>query len=294
MKKDLEERKPHGSKEFPLQCYCTENLNRRENFVASHWHDNIEIIQMHHGYAQLIVEGQHYTMREGELWFCNPREIHQITSMAETGNYHSFVFSLDVLGKYQDDYIDEYYLSNLQEKWLFPRCIKKDDTISSQLCHHINNMYLLYQERPSAWQMEIRADLYLILALLIRNQKFIQREPNVFRERSQTSRNAREMLQYLEKHYHEKITLEEVASIMHFSPRYFCAFFKENFFMSFISYLNRYRIDQACILLQSKELTITEIALRVGFDNISYFIRKFKEIEGCTPKEYRKKLMNYS
>jgi AraC-like DNA-binding protein len=73
------------------------------------------------------------------------------------------------------------------------------------------------------------------------------------------------------------------------SPKYFSSFFSKTFTISFVQFINNYRIDQACILLKTTDLPILEIAFEVGFENISYFTKKFKELKGYTPKEYRKK-----
>ncbi|MDO4977704.1 MAG: AraC family transcriptional regulator [Eubacteriales bacterium] len=289
MRRDLEERKPHGSEGFAFQAYNTAVVQSRTNFVASHWHDEIEIIQMLYGQADLVVEGKLYQMKAGELWFCNPREIHQISNEIEQGGYQSMVFSLDVLGNILEDSDSAAYLSSIREKWNFPRRISTKEEDWGNYSKLVSRICDLYVRKPIAWKMEIRAALTLLIVELLRNQRFVLKEENVWRERSQMSEHLRTLLHYIVEHYGERITLEEAAGIVHLSPRYFCTFFHDNFHMSFVSYLNRYRIEQACTLLNMGEYTVTEVAMRVGFDNISYFIRKFREMQGCTPTEYRKR-----
>jgi AraC-like DNA-binding protein len=65
--------------------------------------------------------------------------------------------------------------------------------------------------------------------------------------------------------------------------------FKEIAGVSPIQYLIGLRLKKACDLLEHSSKSVLEIALDCGFENISYFIRKFKEVKGCTPKEYRSK-----
>ena len=57
------------------------------------------------------------------------------------------------------------------------------------------------------------------------------------------------------------------------------------------AFLNEYRIKKAAILLDDSSLSVSDIAINCGFDNISYFIRKFKEYQGITPKKYRSRKM---
>ena len=73
------------------------------------------------------------------------------------------------------------------------------------------------------------------------------------------------------------------------SPNYFCSFFKKYTGLSFKEYLNNYRCEKVSKLILNTDLKILDIALLCEFDNISYFIRKFKNIYGYTPQIYRKK-----
>ncbi len=68
---------------------------------------------------------------------------------------------------------------------------------------------------------------------------------------------------------------------------YWRRFFREIAGVSPIRYLISYRLERACSLLVHTTQSVTDIALECGFENISYFIRKFREEKGCTPKEYR-------
>ena len=85
---------------------------------------------------------------------------------------------------------------------------------------------------------------------------------------------------YIESHYGEKISLEDLAGTIHMNRNYFCRFFKEKAGKTPFSYLNEYRVNQAASQLLSTRLPITEIALNAGFENMSYFIRQFRRCKG--------------
>lgn len=87
--------------------------------------------------------------------------------------------------------------------------------------------------------------------------------------------------------YHRPISLEEVAGISNMTVNSFCRYFKQRTRKSYIDFLNEYRIGQASKLLQTEEAGISEICYRVGFGNLSNFNRKFKQINNCTPGEFR-------
>lgn len=91
------------------------------------------------------------------------------------------------------------------------------------------------------------------------------------------------------KEYSRSIRLDEIAGVANMTINSFCRYFKARTRKSYLDFLTEFRIGQACKLLQQEEIGIADIGYRVGFGNLSNFNRKFKEINGCTPKEYRNK-----
>ena len=94
-------------------------------------------------------------------------------------------------------------------------------------------------------------------------------------------------IQYLGTHYHEHITLEEMARQVFLSPPYFSRVFKQEVGESFNIYLNRLRIDRSKELLLQQNLRLGDIAQLVGFEDQSYFTKVFKKLVGVAPIRYR-------
>jgi len=95
------------------------------------------------------------------------------------------------------------------------------------------------------------------------------------------------VMQFVLAHRFQKITLAEVAAEANLTKEAFCRFFKLRTRKTFTDYLLHLRINEAQQLLQETELGISEIAYRVGFENLSYFNRSFKRIAGKTPRYFR-------
>ena len=91
---------------------------------------------------------------------------------------------------------------------------------------------------------------------------------------------------YLQKHYTEEISLEEIADRAGMNKSAFCRFFKEKTSKSCFEYINELRVSYACKLLREGSMTITQICFEVGFNNISNFNRQFRKITQFTPTEY--------
>ena len=98
----------------------------------------------------------------------------------------------------------------------------------------------------------------------------------------------KEVLSYIQSNYRETLSIEELASVCHFSQTHFMNFFKRYAGMTCIEYINHYRITRAAADLVETERQVMDIALENGFRNISYFNKVFKERFGVTPGSYRK------
>lgn len=97
----------------------------------------------------------------------------------------------------------------------------------------------------------------------------------------------RDIGDYINGHYKEDISLQDVASVLGYSEVYFCKVFKQNFGKNFITYLNNYRIDRAKELLANPDINIKDVSTEAGYRDANYFTRVFKRIVGTTPSEYR-------
>ena len=95
-----------------------------------------------------------------------------------------------------------------------------------------------------------------------------------------------ELLDYIDKHYAEDLTLENASSMMHFSPSHFSKTFKKLMGINYVPYVNMVRIEQAIQMLSTGQHRMIDIALECGFSNIRSFNRTFKEITGYTPTEF--------
>lgn len=94
------------------------------------------------------------------------------------------------------------------------------------------------------------------------------------------------ILNYLNRHYLQPITLQEVSKLFGMNSTAFCRYFKEKTSKTFIEYIQELRIGYACQLLTQHKISIKEVAFESGFNHLSYFNRAFKHIKGITPSAY--------
>lgn len=99
-----------------------------------------------------------------------------------------------------------------------------------------------------------------------------------------------EAKRYVMNHIGEKVGMEEMAKRLGLNPTHFSRLFRLETGLTFIEYVTRVKMEQARDLLNQTNLTIVEIAEQLGYDNVSYFIKLFRNFSGMTPAEFRKSL----
>lgn len=104
------------------------------------------------------------------------------------------------------------------------------------------------------------------------------------------NKSIQEVMDYVEDNFNADISLKGIAEIVHLNASYLSSLFKEELNMTFSEYLTRRRIQEAKRLLMQTDLTINEIAEKVGYQTAKYFIKIFKQYENTTPNSYRKSM----
>lgn len=100
----------------------------------------------------------------------------------------------------------------------------------------------------------------------------------------------RQALAFVREHFTEPITLSQVAREARLSKFHFCRLFQRRVGVSFREYLCGLRLERAQALLADRELTVTEVAYAIGFNDLSHFDKVFNRIVGMSPTEYRKSI----
>jgi two-component system, response regulator YesN len=93
---------------------------------------------------------------------------------------------------------------------------------------------------------------------------------------------------YIELNLEESLTLKEISATIHANPSHLSRKFKNDTKMNIIDYINHKRIEEAKLYLQRENISITEIAFMVGFNDLNYFSRVFKKFTSLTPSQYIK------
>ena len=278
----------HGSLGLPFQAYSQEDPYG-QYFVPYHWHEEVEFIYVTKGSLVLRTQNRTRLLQEGHIYFINPGTLHGLFGNSPFSHHYALVFRLDMLNFLQTDSCQTSYLVPLcTGKYLFPDSEALAPELTAQIAALIKKAADEYRNCDTSLTaaLSIKITLLQILELLFASQSFI---PGT--QAGETSGDVnplKAVFSYIESHYGEKISLEDLAGTIHMNRNYFCRFFKEKVKSSFVEYLTEQRNDKAKQLLQYGNFKVYEVGEKVGIYNANYFGILFKKKVGVTPAEYRK------
>lgn len=284
--KEQKEIKSHGSYEFPLRI-SHERLSWFDTgSFPWHWHTEIELTLVLEGNMAYQVNEHLYRLEAGDGLFCNTNMLHTGHRLeSEDCHYLSVTFHPRLLYGYGS--------SILQSKYVEP--ILKDKSLSSlhfhsrepwmeEVLYQLRCIYQLEETRPDSVEIRMQICLLDIWRLLYEN---VETRTAVAGQGKDTER-IRRIIGYIQAHYTENITLDELAAQVHLCRSECCRMFRRYMQETMFDYLIRYRLEQSLTLLRNTSLNITQIAQQVGFATPGYYSRLFKGVMGCTPVEYRR------
>ena len=106
------------------------------------------------------------------------------------------------------------------------------------------------------------------------------------------SKTINEVINYIHSHLEEPLSLALIAEHFHKNASTLSASFSQNTGISLSNYIQQAKIEKACEYFKSTTLSVSEVALTVGFQDFAYFSRIFKKHTGCAPKKYRDQLVS--
>lgn len=250
-----------------------------------HWHEEIELLYQLNGRSDIQIDGEKYQIQNKLLTVIDSRQVHSIHTYSDTSMFICVHISKKLIEKYIPD-IDLYRIY----------CIP-DDIPDSQfpeylsVCRQMEALLRLYITDKPAWQMESEGIILQVLAQLIRHfsRKSAPDEIGLSSADRTSFNRIRDVITYVEEHFREPISLQDIAGHLGLGREYFCRFFKKNMGMSFLRYLNEVRISHVYRDLEQTDAPIAEIAEKNGFLNQKLFNRAFREVYGCTPSAVRRK-----
>lgn len=277
--------RPRGTVDCPISKTFYEPKRIMPDYSLIHWHPDIELLYVEEGCFHMRADQQILKLSPGDIQLITPGQLHGLKCLTPSGKYWSIAFSPEFISLPETHFFQRDFTSPLQEgKLILPAVLRPTDSLYPKFFNHMQQI-LEYKETDPNYKAEV---FQHTIALCTAVMPLCQRISAEERSLDSGSITVRTCVDYMQAHYAEKITLQQIADSVYLHPNYLCALFKEYTGQTVFHYLTRLRIQKAATLLRSQPISVSQAAEQCGFNSPSLFAQKFREFKGMTPKSYSK------
>jgi YesN/AraC family two-component response regulator len=256
------------------------------NMPANHYHDRYEIYYMLSGERYYFIKDRTYHVVKGDLVIINKNEIHKTTHVDSSNTMHERIlieFKKEFLGSIIDDINDTDLFSCFHQNINVLRLNINEQSFIENL---LFKMVSENKRQSEGFKTYLKVSLVELLLFITRCVAKVS--TNHFEYPNAVHKKISDIVKHINNHYMENLTLTSISKKFFISPYYFSRTFKEVTGFTFVEYVNSVRIKEAQRLLRESKLNVTQIAEKVGYENITHFGRVFKAITGFSPLKYKK------
>lgn len=274
----------------PIHCHIEQSMPDRR-IASPHFHDAIELLYGFSGSAYVFVSGQSFRMGPGDLIIINSQEVHGI--FAEKGDDVEYLVI-----KLEPEVLYSTSRSLFESKYVLPFTMAKSspqtllqqiEVANTSIPETINNIMAEFSKQDYGFDFAIRIHICSIFLAVLRHWRHVGITVGMNDDLSEEDLLLmRQTFQLIENHYSFPLTAKEAADACNLSYSYFSRKIKAITGRSFTELLNYVRITEAEKLLTTTDLSITDIAVSVGYTNTSYFISQFKQAKHISPLRFKK------
>ena len=277
----------HGTPDFPLAIYTTRISRNILGYIDWHWHTELQFCLVTEGVVEFYVNRSHFILSKGEGIFINTEQLHMAKNY---NNIDSTYICLDfhprLISGFEGSITQQKYVKPYLEKNEFAYCILHRETPWQgkilDLIEEVSSLF--HSDEPD--EMQITLWLGTLWHTLISSYSGLGENITNLTLTPQV----RNMLEYIRATYTRALTLEEIAASASLARSTCCREFKKQMGCTIFDHILNLRLQKAAHLLSTTALNITEITLQCGFENSSYFTKKFRQQTGMSPSVYRKNI----
>lgn len=246
----------------------------------------MEILEILEGDVTVRIGTKALDASAGDFFYIPTGMMHCVEAKGETASVRGVVFASSILASNMDSFDQEIlYLFHIQSRSRIA-AFGPSHGVYDVLAHYMQDSHDEFSAKDICYKLPIRSNIYLMMTALLRHYCGLRDEQermvyhNVLRMRP--------ILEHIEKHYKERIYMEDLAAQMMVSPDYFTKMFRESIGTTPVDYINDLRIQRSLELLSQEGITMPEIAAETGFANANYFHKIFKQYMNMRPLTYRR------
>ena len=286
-----EELFPDFGPDFPYTCSYVEFDQCIGGRIPWHWHKEVEMFYIEKGTLEYNTPGGTVIFPAGSGGLVNSNILHATKSLDSKKDTIQLdhIFDTSLISGQHGSLLDQKYIlpftGSPQTEILsfYPRTPKE-----KRLLKLLRNSFFLSPDE-FGYEILLRSALSKLWCLMLSLSRPLldQKKP-----RSVSDQKVKSMMEYIREHYSEKLTVSQIALAAYISERECFRIFRQNLGMTPLEYVKNFRIRQACIMLSDPGLSVSYIGQSCGLGSSSYFGKTFREVMGCTPRDYRIKWQN--
>lgn len=255
------------------------------NFVVPfHYHSCQQLFRVIKGEVTIYANANTINMKHGDCVVLGANTVHACQPKTEDTEYEAFTFNLrDLfdLSKPHFEVIKMIDTHQLEVKMFYSE--KEEPEITAI----IGDVFEMIKNNKLGSGIFVMGKIFDVFGLLIDQKKYHIYENEVATRFYKHFLKSNFVFKFIYENYVNEITLEEMASSVELSEKYFCKFFKELTDLRPMEYLNKFRIDVASLRLITCSKSVNEVAQTCGFKDPCYFTKLFRRFKGKSPREYR-------
>lgn len=265
--------------EYPYVCH---HVDLSKTPIPWHWHEALEFCLIRQGTVKVSTAGQTQVFRKGEGLFLNSNVLMSMTEgtdcIIDSHLFHPVFLS----GHFKSVFETKYLNPVIQNRNLDMLPLRGETSVQNQLLQKLRQLSRLQEQTDVELQTRnLVSEIWLLLLEELTHTE-LRSSPSKNQDRILT------MLAFLQENYARKLTLQDIADAGAVSTRECLRCFRNAIHQSPMEYLMEYRVQAAARLLETTDLTVTEISMRTGWGSGSYFTKTFRTLRGKTPNAYRK------
>ena len=276
----------HGTETFPMTVNHDDLWSFEGKNVPIHWHNDLEINLIREGEAVFQVYQKSYRVRTGEGFLLNRNVPHSCSSPGnEHVRYSTILVRPDFLyGDFGSDVERKCFQPFLQNSAIPCIYLTGFDENGKEILQKLNQVEEAFDRKRFCYELKIKGLLCEAFAMILygHRQELTKFVPANLQELERLEK----MLNYLNMHFTEVISLQDLADQVHLSREVCCRLFKKMTGKTITGYLEEYRVNKSFSLVQSGQYSMIQITEMVGFSNPSRFASAFRKRFGCNPGEY--------
>lgn len=266
-------------------------INKQSRFidVSPHSHDFIEIIYIYSGTCYQNINGEDIVLAKGDMCIIDTGIIHSIKSGQFNDIFINILMRKDYLTTSllsrlsSDSVISQFLVNAITESTNHENYLIFNNKDSSKANFFIKSILCEYFDKGLCSTEVINCYLILLFSELIRTTEYSYHRKNSIND---SQNNLIDILKYIEKNYNN-CTLKSVANHFNFHPNYLSSFIRKTTGKTYKEIVQTQRMINASNYLRNSTLPIYEIAEKSGYNNLTFFYKKFKDHYGVSPQEYR-------